>query len=369
MDIRMESIYDTYAEPNDEVGYTHIAAISNYHRNCDDLQPTSLNVNYLSVIAAKKCRIKLWITFITVTISACALAAGLTYIVIQSRYNTKLYIPSKVSISNENENTGVRISEIPTKCPNDWKILGSWCYKEFSEQRTWFQAHDYCRSIGTDLVSVHNERESKFLNDSFTQTFKWIGLNNFQNNGRYVWSDGTILNYTDWGPSEPNNINNNENCAQSYHRKWNDNNCFMSFRFICKMQINPRCGPGDWVYFKNFCYLIGMSLANFTGARDLCKNNDADLVIIRSKEEYNFVLSQTSKQSGDDFWIGLKKLRNQTYKWIDGSNPTYLPFRHEPDAYIDYNYDFCIISSSLQGTWADNYCISLNRFICEKQLL
>ncbi|CAC5385747.1 MRC [Mytilus coruscus] len=368
MDCERNTKYRTYKEPTDENGYTHLAPISDHSRKYDDLKPSVSHHSYfepqpdpeaykkredekvkldISVISdnKSKCRIKLWIAFTTVILLACVLTAVLTYIVIQSRYNTKVYILSKESGNNGNEKL-FQLSEIRAECPNDWQKFNNWCYKEFSERRTWFQARDYCRSIGTDLVSVHNERESSFLNNNFTLTFMWIGLSNFQNNGKYVWSDGTILNYTDWGPSEPNNVNNNENCAQTYYRMWNDNNCFMSFRFICKMQINPRL--------------------NFTEARSYCKKNDADLVIIRSKEEYNFIVSHTSKQSsGGDFWIGLQKLRNQTYKWIDGSNPTYLPWRTEPQG----DNHFCIKSSFSHGTWSGDNCKNTNRFICEKQLL
>ncbi|CAC5385745.1 MRC [Mytilus coruscus] len=383
------NIYDTYAEPIDEIGCTHLATISDHHRNYDDFQPTSSNENYLTVIADNKCRRKLWIAFTTVTILACALAAGLTYIVIQSRYNIKVDFSSKevgekndnestgfriskmkakVSQNIRNENTGFRISEIGTECPNDWKKFDDWCYKEFSERRTWFKARDYCRSIGTDLVSVHNEKETNFLNNNFSKTFQWIGLSNFENNGRNMWSDGTILDYTYWGPSQPNNGNNNENCAHlflSKSRKWNDNSCFMSFRFICKRQIYPRCGSGAWVYFKNSCYSINSVLANFVDARNSCKENSADLLIIRSKEEHNFIISQTTKHSsGADFWMGLKRLRNQTYKWIDGSNTNYLPWLKEPKG----DNTFCIKSSFALGTWLGDNCNNTNRFICEKQI-
>ncbi|XP_063399920.1 asialoglycoprotein receptor 2-like [Mytilus trossulus] len=136
------------------------------------------------------------------------------------------------------------------------------------------------------------------------------------------------------------------------------------------MTINSRCSPGDWIYYNNSCYSIELSLANFTDARNHCKNKDSDLVIIRSKEEYNFIVSHTSKKSGADFWIGLKKLRNEIYKWIDGSNPTYLPWgqQHRQQGYEGY-YDFCTKSSSMEGTWAGDYCSNTNRFICEKQLL
>ncbi|VDI38134.1 Hypothetical predicted protein [Mytilus galloprovincialis] len=391
MDCKRNDEYNTYEEPIDEHGYTHLAPISDNSRKYDDLKPSVSHHSYfepqtdpeayqtcrdakvklkISVISdnKSKCRIKLWIGFTTVIILACALTAGLTYIVTQSRNNTNVHIPSIESGNKDNENKGFQISEIRAECPNDWKTFDNCCYKEFPERRTWFQARDYCRSIGTDLVSVHNERESNFLSKNVTRTYKimWMGLSNFQNNGRYVWSDRTILNYTHWGPSEPNNLNDNENCAETNYRTWNDNNCFLSFSFICKMQINPRCGPGDWIYYNNSCYSIDRSLANFTEARNLCKSNGADLVIIRSKEEYNFIVSHTSKQSaGVDFWIGLQKLKNQSYRWIDSSYPTYLPWRKEPQG----DNDFCIKSSFDQGIWSGDNCNNTNHFICEKHLL
>lgn len=131
------------------------------------------------------------------------------------------------------------------------------------------------------------------------------------------------------------------------------------------MRIYLRCRPGDSLYYKNSCYSIDIALANFTEARILCKSKDSDLVIIHSKEEYNFIVSHTSQESGVDFWIGVQKLRNRSYRWIDGSYPTYLPWRKEPEGKMF----FCIKSSSSQGTWSGDNCSNRNRFICEKQLL
>ncbi|XP_052067307.1 C-type mannose receptor 2-like [Mytilus californianus] len=368
MDNTIDTIFDTYAEPIDGVGYTHPATISDHHRRFDDLEPTSSYENYLSVIADNKSRIKLWIAFTTVTLLACALTAGLTYIVIHS--NIKVNIPSKENENNGNGNQGFQISDSWTKCPNDWMNFDDWCYKEFSERRTWFKARDYCRSIGTDLVSIHNEKETNFLINSFTQTFLWTGLSNLENNGKYMWSDGTSLDYTHWRPLEPNNLNNNENCVHLYHsnsRKWNDNNCFMSLRFICKLQIYPRCGHGVWVYYKNSCYSINTLLVvTFTEARTLCKNNGSDLVIIGSKEESNFIISQTTRYPDANFWIGLQKLRNQPYIWIDGSHPTYLIWGiDEPKA----DKNLCVKSSTMYGNWNGDSCSNQNGIVCEKQLL
>ncbi|CAC5385748.1 MRC [Mytilus coruscus] len=174
----MKTSDHTYDEPTDEKGYTQLASISDNYRKYDDLKPSGSHPSYfepqpdpqpyhvcqdvkkksdISCVHDKrsKCLITFWIAFTTVIIIA--LVAGLTYILIKSRINTEVCIKSKGT-----GNSSFRISEIWTKCPNDWKTFDAWCYKEFSERRTWFQARDYCRSIGTDLVSVHNKRKLIF---------------------------------------------------------------------------------------------------------------------------------------------------------------------------------------------------------------
>ncbi|VDH90110.1 Hypothetical predicted protein [Mytilus galloprovincialis] len=167
----------TYDDPNE--GYTVLASISDNYRKYDDLKPSGSHHSNFEpqpepkpYHVCKDVKIKVWIAFKTVIIIG--LVTGLTHIVIQSRYSTEVCITSK-----DSGNAGFRISEIWTKCPNDWKSFDVWCYREFSERRTWFQARDYCRSIGTDLVSVHSERETNFLITDFTQTFQLKGLSKF----------------------------------------------------------------------------------------------------------------------------------------------------------------------------------------------
>ncbi|CAG2197972.1 CD206 [Mytilus edulis] len=212
----MQTSDHTYDEPTDEKGYTQLASISENHQKYDDLKPPGSHHSYFEpqpYHVKKRCE---------------RLVAGLTYIVIQSRDNTEVCIKSE-----DSGNAGFRISKIWTECPNDWKTFDVWCFKEFSEQRTWFQARDYCRK-----------------------------------------------------------------------------------------------------------------------ARTFCRNNGSDLVIIGSKEEYNFIISQTTKQhQGADFWIGLQKQMNQTYRWINGSHPTYLAWGiDEPKG--DNNE--CVKSSTMYGNWSLN---------------
>ena len=73
-----------------------------------------------------------------------------------------------------------------------------------------------------------------------TYTAYWIGLNDRVNETGYVWSDGSGFEFSKWGPTEPNNYN-NEDCTQiigyptTSKGNWNDNNCFLSLNYICKI--------------------------------------------------------------------------------------------------------------------------------------
>ncbi|CAC5385750.1 MRC [Mytilus coruscus] len=156
----MKTSDHTYDKPTDEKGYTQPESISDNYRKYDDLKPSGSHYSYFEPQPDPK-----------------------PYD-IQSRFTIEVCIKSKGS-----GNAGFRISKIWTEFPFDWKTFDVRCFKEFSEQRTWFQARDYCRSIGSDLVSAQNEKENNFLITNFIQTSQWIGLSIFQNNGKYVWSD------------------------------------------------------------------------------------------------------------------------------------------------------------------------------------
>ena len=45
----------------------------------------------------------------------------------------------------------------------------------------------------------------------------WIGLQDLQSEGNWVWNDGVPVNSNfPWGPGEPNNSNNGEHCGEIF---------------------------------------------------------------------------------------------------------------------------------------------------------
>ena len=53
----------------------------------------------------------------------------------------------------------------------------------------------------------------------------WIGLNDLDNEGTFVWADGTNSSYRNWEAGQPNNLESNgdQDCVHSWvTQEWND---------------------------------------------------------------------------------------------------------------------------------------------------
>lgn len=81
----------------------------------------------------------------------------------------------------------------------------------------------------TDLVSIGSFEEQVFLHQTFrTAEGLWIGLTDEQQEGVFLWSDGTPLTFTNWAPpAEPNNSGNEDYVLMNWNvgstlGKWND---------------------------------------------------------------------------------------------------------------------------------------------------
>ncbi|XP_035770268.1 CD209 antigen-like [Neolamprologus brichardi] len=74
--------------------------------------------------------------------------------------------------------------------------------------------------------------------------------------------------------------------------------------------------PTGWSEFSCSCYLLSESSGSWHSARKHCTDQGADLVVIDSPEEQNFIASFTQKET----WIGLSDIEQEgTWKWVDGT--------------------------------------------------
>ncbi len=118
-------------------------------------------------------------------------------------------------------------------CEADWS--GAAYFAVCFDPATWSDGRDDCQAAGhDDLASVRDATEQAdiygLLSDAGLAGSKspWIGFNDLDTDGTWVWSDGWTGSYTHWNSGEPNG-GTAENCAELNWRQgtglWNDSTC------------------------------------------------------------------------------------------------------------------------------------------------
>ncbi|XP_062865235.1 uncharacterized protein LOC134327083 [Trichomycterus rosablanca] len=122
----------------------------------------------------------------------------------------------------------------------EWRKFGTSCYYISTRLKNWAESRQYCRERGADLVIINSREEQEFI-----KNFKidaWIGLSDEESEGGWKWVDGSALTSEYWGPGEPNDYGNKEDCAASAHwitefNNWNDAPCFHNKGWICELTL------------------------------------------------------------------------------------------------------------------------------------
>lgn len=133
------------------------------------------------------------------------------------------------------------------------------------------------------------------------------------------------------------------------------------------------CEP-EWHSFgeKCFKYHTDMVGANFHDAITICeKTYLAQMATIHSEEEATFLNSLLfeAHQSKFSAWIGLVRINNNTFIWLDRSPVDFTNWApNEPNNWNSKN--FCAVlssESSFRGKWYDVSCTATYMVICEKK--
>ena len=120
-------------------------------------------------------------------------------------------------------------------CPADWAASKLSCYYIMSTAFTTMRdAWQKCQGMNANLPIINSAEENTFISDLLKRQgteWAWIGLRRNTSDSKFYWLDGTPIegNYDSWRSREPNNHENNENCAlivvESGHGVWNDIPC------------------------------------------------------------------------------------------------------------------------------------------------
>lgn len=96
---------------------------------------------------------------------------------------------------------------------------GGRVYKFYPEQLSWHDARKKCESLGGRLAVVKDRETNDLLTNLVLEAKKqeaWLGATDEKEEGKWVWVDGSEMEYKNWYDYQPNNKNNEEHYLLLY---------------------------------------------------------------------------------------------------------------------------------------------------------
>ncbi|XP_048247369.1 C-type mannose receptor 2-like isoform X2 [Haliotis rufescens] len=263
-------------------------------------------------------------------------------------------------------------------------VRGGW-YLYNDSRLFWDDARASCLSIGADLISIHSQAENDFVYENITRNWIAIGATDAAEEGTFLWTDGSPMDYTDWQSGEPNNARGVEDCVfmqpsdkeKGWIREpsdkrmgWNDGPCSsdMTAAFICYQEVSSY--SGKWASFdvRGGWYLYNDSRLFWDDARASCLSIGADLISIHSQAENDFVYENITRN-----WIAIgatDAAEEGTFLWTDGSPMDYTNWqRGDPNNARGVEDCVFMQPSDKRMGWNDGLCSSdmTAAFICYQE--
>ncbi|KAM6978356.1 C-type lectin domain family 4 member E-like [Tautogolabrus adspersus] len=135
-------------------------------------------------------------------------------------------------------------------------------------------------------------------------------------------------------------------------------------RLQCLVNQNITC-PEGWKLFRCSCYLFSTQTKIWEESRQDCRDRGADLVIVDSIEEQEFLTNNIKRRT----WIGLSDRDNEgTWKWTDGTPLTQAYWEPgEPNnAGGKEHCGHLFPDRKKEENWNDVECDQSMLWICEK---
>ncbi|CAL8369632.1 unnamed protein product [Lota lota] len=126
--------------------------------------------------------------------------------------------------------------------------------------------------------------------------------------------------------------------------------------------------PISWNKFGCKCYRLSDVYGSWNKSRKFCVSQGADLVVVDSKEEMDFISRNVSS-----FWLGATdEAREGMWRWVDGTvlsvdNPSWS--RGKPDGGEDKNCLMLKVSEETKYKWRGERCEVQRKGICERDLV
>ncbi|XP_054911348.1 hepatic lectin-like [Poeciliopsis prolifica] len=139
------------------------------------------------------------------------------------------------------------------KCEAEWEKHGGNCYYFNTMRFSWNESQDFCMDLGSDLVKIDSREEQMFLVERLRDLMEdkqdrfWIGLTDSEEEGKWLWMDGSPLDksLSFWNETQPNNRGHGKvaeaDCVRMGKRgrsddlkSWFDSSCNHPQKSVCE---------------------------------------------------------------------------------------------------------------------------------------
>lgn len=264
------------------------------------------------------------------------------------------------------------------QCPKGWTPMGDACIKIFNEgskhMKTWFEAQEFCRTIGGDLASCHSQEDVNVLRNEKATGF-WIGLTHLDPDKGPSWSDGSPVDFElgfGWHHSD--------SLCYTFQPWLMPRQCGHLSPWVCQVKRGTTLKPApndtfdysftliedNWVAYNGNEYFFGNTTMTMEKARKFCKDHRGDLAVVNDETEWKFLWRYNFFHGmNQDVYIGVTVSLDRTVHLLNGKQLTYEAWApNEPNfANDDEN---CVVMYHATGLWNDLNCGIENSFICER---
>ncbi|XP_046556585.1 galactose-specific lectin nattectin-like [Haliotis rubra] len=126
-----------------------------------------------------------------------------------------------------------------------WNRRLNLCYKLDKTQVTWNLAATTCETDNGHLIRVDNADKNEFLTTLAETKGKhiWMDGSDEQQDGIWVWSNGSKINQYFWDINQPAVGDTIQNCLMirssgEVNRRWHDARCTTQLAFVCQLPMS-----------------------------------------------------------------------------------------------------------------------------------
>ena len=136
-------------------------------------------------------------------------------------------------------------------CPNNkFNLSGNNCFWVSDQALNYNEAISQCSAQGAELATINNAKDETFVSDLMPSSLRpggeqiyWIGLNDIEDEGTFVWQDKSVPTYFNWNQGQPE-VGNTQDCVvkRKINEEWYDQNCNRERGFVCSQKAVNSCG-------------------------------------------------------------------------------------------------------------------------------